>query len=285
MSILTSRPRRTLLVLLAILAVGIITSVSYWRHALSDHGYSFVGAGGDSIVVGIHYSPMSLYRYGDSLGGLNYEIASEIGRIYGCKFKFYPVASSTEALDRLEHGTYDIVIADIPMTASLRERFLFTVPIYTDNLVAVSRDTTLTSPLALAGQTVWAVEGSPAVERLDNLAREIGDTIHVQATSDYTAEQLVLKVAKGDIPLAVVNEDVARQIAADYPALHISTQISLSQFQSWIVGKDSRVLLDSLDSRIERFKLTDAYRTLLLKYSDTPAPDDTLPPVAPQEIN
>lgn len=94
-------PRRFLVLILAIIAVGIISTVSYLHSSSGREGYRYVRAQGDSINVAIHYSPMSLYRYGDSLGGLNYEIATQISRQYGDKFKFYPISSSTQALSGL----------------------------------------------------------------------------------------------------------------------------------------------------------------------------------------
>lgn len=260
-------PRRFLVLILAIIAVGIISTVSYLHSSSGREGYRYVRAQGDSINVAIHYSPMSLYRYGDSLGGLNYEIATQISRQYGDKFKFYPISSSTQALSGLAEGKYDIVIADIPVTSSLKEKYLFTDPIYTDQQVLVGRDSTISSPLHLAGQKVWVVKGSPAVERLENLEREIGDTICIEATDRYTAEQLVLLTAGGEIDRAVVNEDVASRIAPSYPQLIISTGISFTQFQSWILNRDEKDLTKKLNSQIAQFKTTELYDSLIRKWT------------------
>ena len=190
-------PRRILVIALAILAVGIIVSIRH-MHTSGNAGYEYQRGRGDTINVAIAYSPMSLYRYADTLGGFNYEMLRDMGHMYGDKFKFYPVASVSESLDELSRGKYDILVADIPVTASLKERFRLSVPVYTDRMVLVSRDTTITSPLQLAGQSVWVVAGAPSVERLENLSREIGDSIDICDSHTYTAEQLVMLVAAGD---------------------------------------------------------------------------------------
>ena len=163
-------------------------------------------------------------------------------------------------------GKYDILVADIPVTASLKERFRLSVPVYTDRMVLVSRDTTITSPLQLAGQSVWVVAGAPSVERLENLSREIGDSIDICDTHTYTAEQLVMLVAAGEIPRAVVNRAVAEKLLPEYTDVKISTHISFSQFQSWIMNKNSSRLADSIDAQIERFKLTPDYQALIEKF-------------------
>lgn len=258
-------PRRILVIALAILAVGIIVSIRH-MHTSGNAGYEYQRGRGDTINVAIAYSPMSLYRYADTLGGFNYEMLRDMGHMYGDKFKFYPVASVSESLDELSRGKYDILVADIPVTASLKERFRLSVPVYTDRMVLVSRDTTITSPLQLAGQSVWVVAGAPSVERLENLSREIGDSIDICDSHTYTAEQLVMLVAAGEIPRAVVNRAVAEKLLPEYTDVKISTHISFSQFQSWIMNKNTSRLADSIDAQIERFKLTPDYQALIEKF-------------------
>lgn len=261
-------PRRIMLIALAILAVGVIVTVRHMHTSGSGSGYEYQRGRDDTINVAIAYSPMSLYRYADTLGGFNYEMLRDMGAMYGDKFKYYPVASVSESLDKLSQGVYDILVADIPVTASLKERFRFSVPVYTDRMVLVSRDTTITSPLGLAGKSVWVVAGAPSVERLENLSREIGDSIHIHDSHKYTAEQLVMLVDAGDIPRAVVNQEVAQKMQSEFPDVHISTHISFSQFQSWIMNKDSSRLADTIDAQIERFKLTPDYTQLVEKWTE-----------------
>ncbi|MDE5727068.1 MAG: transporter substrate-binding domain-containing protein [Duncaniella sp.] len=263
-----SRMRRLLAVIIAVIAVGAAASVTRCRDSAKHPTYRYSNAGGDTLTVGIAYSPMSLYRHADTLGGFNYELMRDLSQAYGFPVKFYPVVSVEEALGHLEHGKFDVVMADIPAFASQKERFRFTVPVYTDRQVLVSRDSAFSSPLMLAGKEVWVAPGSPARKRLANLSREIGDSIIVKTYPGASAEQLVILTAKGDLPRAVVNQEVARSLSRIYPDIRISDKISFSQFQSWILNRDSAALQDTLDSRIERFKATEAYRLLLDKWLD-----------------
>lgn len=261
-------PKRFLLLILAVIAVGIIATYSYYSNSEKEAGYKYQRAGGDSVNVAIHYSPMSMYRYGDSLGGLNYEILRMISKKFGEKFKYYPISSAAEGLRDLERGTYDLLVADIPMTAALKKKYIFTEPVYTDHQVLIGRDTTINTPLGLAGKEVWVIYGTPAAERLENLSREIGDSINVEATKEYTAEQLVILTAKGKIPRAVVNEDVAKKIQKDYPEIKISTQISFSQFQSWLLNIDKKELAKKLDTEIRAIKSTPQYDSIVAKWTE-----------------
>ena len=262
-------PRGGIILSLALMAVGMLVTVKSCSSPVGRHGYEYVRGRGDTINVAIDYSPMSLYRFGDSLAGFNYEMMREMADLYGDKVKFYPIASVNEALDDLKRGVYDVVISDLPVTASRRDSFRFTEPVYLDRQVLISRDTTVRSRLDLAGKEVWTLPHSPAAERLSNLAREIGDTIIVRHDSIRSAEQLFMLTAVGKVPRAVINAAKAAALAKDNPEVDISTPVSFTQFQSWVVNKDNPVLAGPLDAQIRRFKTTPQYARLLTRYLES----------------
>ena len=259
-------PRAGILLSLMLIAVGLIVSVRECSTPMPSNGYEYVRGRGDTINVAIDYSPMSLYRFGDSLAGFNYEMMKDMAAMYGDNVKFYPIASVNEALDELKAGKYDVVISDLPVTASRRESFRFTEPVYLDKQVLISRDTTVKSRLDLGGKEIWSLEGSPAAERLHNLAREIGDTIIMRHDSIRSAEQLFMLTAMGKIPFAVINSAKAIHLAKDYPDVDVTTPVSFTQFQSWVVNKDNPALADTLDLQIRRFKQTPQYKDLIDRY-------------------
>lgn len=282
-------PRGGIILSLALIAVAVVVTVRGCSSPVGHNGYEYVRGRGDTINVAIDYSPMSLYRYGDSLAGFNYEMMKEMAAMYGDNIKFYPIASVNDALDELRRGVYDVVISDLPVTASRRESFRFTEPVYLDKQVLISLDTTIRSRLDLAGKEVWAMEGSPAEERLRNLAREIGDTIILRHDSIHSAEQLFMLTAMGKVPRAVVNSAKAQHLAKDYPDVDISTPVSFTQFQSWVVNKDNPALADTLDAQIRRFKTTPQYTALVDRYllhaaetvTTCPVDSTSTPPTSP----
>lgn len=250
------------------MAVGILVTVRGCSSPVGRNGYEYVRGSGDTINIAIDYSPMSLYRYGDTLGGFNYTMMKEMAAMYGDKIKFYPVSSITDALADLDNGKYDIVVSDLPVTALQKEKYRFTEPVYLDKQVLISRDTTLRTALDLAGKNIWVVAGSPAEERIENLAREIGDTIILHKDGEHNAEQLFMLTATGDVKAAVINEDIAAKLAQEHPEVQITTPVSFNQFESWVVNKDRKALADTLDARIKRFKNTPQYEALVRRYID-----------------
>ena len=254
------------LILLAVV-VGCMVALSFCDKPIVDAQSS--PSGGDTLDIAIEYSPVTYYTYDDTLGGYNYDLLRMISDSVGCPMKFHPVVTLEKALADLDDGRYDIVVAQFPMTAGDTARFAFTEPIYIDQQVLVQRrgSQAIHSQLDLAGDTVWVVKGSPMIQRIANLSREIGDTIYVHVDELYGPEQLMMMVSSGEIRYAVVNRSIARAMASVLPNLDRSVAISLSQFQSWMVSKDRKSLCDSLNLWHNQVKRdTAAYLGLQRRY-------------------
>lgn len=229
-------------------------------------------SGGDTIDVAISYSPMTLYRYADTLGGFSHDMLAQMAQTEGFVFKYHPVTSVEQSLKGLDEGLYDLVVCDIARTSDFSSRYAFTKDVYLDKQVLVQRvnredsSAMIRNQLDLAGRHVLVEAMSPAFWRMRHLINEIGDTIYIDTDNRYTSEQLFLKVAVGEADLAVVNEIVARILSPDYPDVDISTGVSFTQFQSWMMRGDDKERLVCLDAAIDRYKQTAAYRQLCLRY-------------------
>ena len=227
-------------------------------------------ATGDTLNVAIEMSPLLYYQHADSISGLDYEIIGNIASAHGIPVRFHPFVPLHFALDGLNDGRFDIVVAAMPATVQTRQQYNMTDGVYTGRQVLVQlRDSAsgqphIKSQEQLTGHSVWLVEKSPYASRLANLGDELGDTIYIKISPDYSAEHLCLLTATGEIPRAVVSERIARRVAADYPQLDISVPVSFNQFQSWAVGDEA--LRDSLNRWIEEFRTTGAYDSLLVRY-------------------
>ncbi|MDE6345408.1 MAG: transporter substrate-binding domain-containing protein [Muribaculaceae bacterium] len=257
---------------LALLA-GVFVIMFFTRN-LSRKGFAEAGSPhvADSLKVAIQISPIGVSTHGDTLGGFYYDMIRQMAAREHLALKIEGFTQVTNALDNLENGKYDIVISDIPITSELRDRYLFTNPIYADRqtLVQLADSVTGLPPIRtqsdLRGDTVYIAAQSPFLSRLRNLSRELGDTIYVFQDRHYGPEQMMLLTAIGQLKNVVVNEQTARNIAKDYPQLDISVTLSFNQFQSWAVAPEKPRLLDSLNVWIARFKSTPQFEKLVDRY-------------------
>ncbi len=255
--------------------IVILGAIGFVRRCSGNSGdivNEYVKPGGDTIAVAIEMSPLTYTMRNDTAEGFDYNILRAISARHDAPMEFYPVASLDEAFASLSRGEYDMIVASLPSTNTLKEHFATTEPIYLDKQVLVQlADSaggrgTVTSQEQLIGDTVGVAEGSPCNTRLRNMIRELGDSIVVVSEPGYSSEQLAIRTALGEVKQAVVNEAVARHIAKRYPCLDISTPISFNQFQVWAVAPGDTVLLDSLNVWVNEFKKTPQYRALADKY-------------------
>lgn len=222
---------------------------------------------GDTIDIALLFVPGSYYHEGDSLSGINYEIAEEFIREINRPVKFWPVAEPADALDKLESGAFDI-LASLPLDNSLKSRFPVSESVFLDRLVLVQLNDTLNpennvnSSLDLNGKKVYVTEGSSAKGRLINLSDEIGGHIEIEPLQDMSDELLCLQVANGKIPLAVVNRKVAEKMSELYPDLRYDSSISFTQFQVWVFNRDDTELCANFNAWFLDFKNTPRYQDL-----------------------
>lgn len=252
------RPRGRQAALYILLVIFVLTVMALIRNcgpanALSPqrHGNSQ----GDTLDVAVIYGPGSYFLKGDTLSGVNYELLSQLRDSFGWKLRMWPVVSRTEALQGIDAGQYDI-LASLPSDNELKTSFLTTSDVFLDRLVLIQRDTDparyrVKSALDLAGDTVYVEEASPAHRRMQNLIREIGDTIHIIPVSGMGEEYIAMKVGSGEWRYGVVNQLTATQMhRGRYPHLDSNTPVSFTQFQVWVVRRDNVALQQRIDSML-----------------------------------
>lgn len=273
------KPRKKSLALYILILIGVLVVMSLLKTCSAPRpdgpGRPDQRAGGDTLNVAIEYAPMTMISRGDTLAGFGYEMLNEIARRQRLKLKFTPIVSLSSAMKSMAEGRFDIVIAELALTAEFRERYRLTEPVYLDRQVLVQRrdsagHVAVSTQLDLGGKRVRVIAGSPVIDRIRNLSREIGDTIIIESDTLYSSEQLFLLVASGEIPFTVINRSTASELARDYPDVDIDRGVSFSQFQSWIVSRRRKALADSIDSAIVRYRQTPAYFDLTRRYGVTP---------------
>ena len=158
------------------------------------------------------------------------------------------------------------------------EQFDFTIPILQTKQVLVQRitnspeqdSTYIKSTLELAGKKIYVQKNTSYFIRLNHLSEEIGSPIEIEEDTIFGVEQLVSRVAKGEIDYTVCDENVAKLNKTYYPNLDVSLNISFEQNIAWAVRKGSDEWKRYLDNWITTFKKTKKYNILYHKYFESP---------------
>lgn len=177
------------------------------------------------------------------------------------------------AIDTLLHGGADLLAWNIPVYGELKESIAYTRPVFTSRQVLVQRarsdgDSTLfiRNQLDLAGQTVYLQPGSPYRGRLENLQREIGDTIYIRELPNAQLPDLLRMTRDGDIDYTVCDEFLAGLLTREMTGLDRGTAVSFAQNYSWAVDAESVDLQESLDQWLDEYLQSREYRVLYQQY-------------------
>jgi len=259
---------KKLLILLAFLLIIFflikfsLSIISDWKEAKSKRDLPEI-LKTKTLNVVTEYNSVDFHVSGDSLAGFQYDLCRYIARRSGIKVQIFLENNLETAIRGLENNRYDAIAQNIPITNENKQFLAFTIPITQSKQVLVQRKRSaddsarfIASQLDLANKTVYVAKNSPAIMRLNHLADEIAEPIHIQEISGYTSEQLIYMVAKKEIEYAVVDKEIALQNIQLFPDLDFNTDISFTQLQAWALRKTSPVLLDSLNAWITAFKQT-----------------------------
>ena len=111
---------------------------------------------------------------------------------------------------------------------------------------------------------------------MENLNDELGGgiAIHTVDRDTLIAEDLIEMVSKGEIPLTVVDSDVALVNKTYYPRLDITMPVSFAQQSAWAVSESKSWLADSIDAWITADKPRRENAALLKRYFELSKTND-----------
>ena len=268
----TSKGKIRNIILYFIVTFAIVFVIGITRNFVSKNNKEIEGySTNDTIDIAILYTPGSLFLYNDSISGINSKIAESFATQTGTPLKIWPVTDITDAMNKTEEGAFD-VLASLPLDKNFKEKFLTSDNVFLDKLVlvqlvdSITGFTKVSNPLELDGKTVSIVKGSSAFQRLQNLSKEIGGKIEINQVDGISEDLLCLQVANGSIPLAVVNNKVAEQIAKKYPLMYADNPISFTQFQVWLFNKADTIFYNNFNDWLSGFKKTETYKEIIEKF-------------------
>ncbi len=228
------------------------------------------------LKAAVDYNSTNYFIYRGRPMGFEYELLQAYCKEIGVNLEIVVSNNLNDAFEGLKTGRFDVIARNITITLDRREEVDFTKPIYQAKQVLVQRgqnsanDTNyVSSALQLTGKTITVQKNSAHHKRLENLAEEIGGTIRIETDSLLGAEDLITKVAKGEIDYTVCDENIGIVNKFYYPQIDVSVQLSLDQNIAWAVRKGAVDLKGSIDKWLTGFESTRRFDHLYYKYFES----------------
>jgi membrane-bound lytic murein transglycosylase F len=227
------------------------------------------------LKVVVDYNSTNYFVYRGKPMGFQYEMVQELCDDLGVNPQIAVSNELDESFNGLKNGSFDLIAKNLTVTRSRNREVHFTEPLKQTRQVLVQRkpnpdDSTtvyLKSTLELAGKKVHVQENTAYYTRLVNLSEEIGYPINIEVDSIYGVEQLIARVAEGEIDYTVCDEDVGRLNKTYYPNIDVSLVISFPQNIAWALPKEATDdWKEYLDNWLTEFKKSAKYNIFYNKY-------------------
>lgn len=206
----------------------------------------------DTLRVATLYSPTSYFIYREEKMGYDYNLVTRLAADKGMEVDLVVAPNLASMIEMLDSGEIDLIAYEVPVIAEYKHHAIPCGPenFTTQVLVQPRTDSmAITDVTQLVGREVYVEKGSKYQLRLQNLNDELGGGIKIHPIDRDTliTEDLIAMVSSGEIPLTIVDSDIARINKTYYRDLDITLKLSFPQQSSWAVSPANQWLADSIN--------------------------------------
>lgn len=226
----------------------------------------------ETLRVATMYGPLSFFFFRDDTMGYDFSLAKDFAAAKGMILDITVATGLDSAIALLDSGRVDLIAYGVPVTAEYVRKVQHCGPEIWTSQVLVQRVDKEHRPISdvtqLVGRTVAVPRNSKYQFRLDNLNDEIGGGIDIRLldADSLTDEDIIEKVSMGEIPMGVVNSDIASLNRTYYRNIDVSLEISFAQKSAWVVNRNDTLLADSITAWFDSEGTRRENETLLKRY-------------------
>ncbi|GAB1450634.1 transporter substrate-binding domain-containing protein [Draconibacterium sp.] len=229
------------------------------------------------LKAAVDYNSTNYFIYRGKPMGFEYELLQALSKDLEVNLEIVVNNKINEAFDGLLNNRYDVIAQNLTITGKRNKKMDFTVPLNQTHQVLVQREKSskagsvyISSVLQLANRKVYVQKNSAFHQRLLNLSEEIGGSIAIISDSVHSTEELISRVAKGEIDYTICDENIGKLNKYYYPDIDVSLQVSMPQNIAWAVRKGSGEWKAFLDKWLTEMKETRKFNFLYFKYFESP---------------
>ena len=229
------------------------------------------------LKAAVDYNSTNYFIYRGKPMGFEYELLQALSTDLGVNLEIVVSNKISETFGGLLNNRYDVIAQNLTVTGKRNKQLDFTVPVNQTHQVLVQRQKSsksgavyINSVIELENRKVYVQKNSAYHQRLLNLSEEIGGNIAIIADSIHGTEELISRVAKGEIDYTICDENIGKLNKYYYPNIDISLQVSLQQNIAWAVRKGSGEWKAFLDKWLLEMMETRKFHFLYYKYFESP---------------
>ncbi len=217
------------------------------------------------------YNSTNYFIYKGRTMGFQYDMLQALAKHLGVNLELTVNNDLRESFEALERGDVDLLGMNLAVTNQRIDKFNFTVPHSQSRQVLIQLNDSIqpvsyiSNQSQLVGKDIHVSEASSFEERLKSLSEELGASINV-IPEKMEVEQLISKVASGELKYTIADENVAIVNQTYYPEIDIKTTVSFPQNLAWALRKGANHLTQDVNMWLIDFQKTKEYKRIYRKY-------------------
>jgi membrane-bound lytic murein transglycosylase F len=207
------------------------------------------------------------YSYRNKPMGFEYDLAKAFAEYLGVRLKVRTADTWKSMQTALHKNEAAFIAANIPISDQSSKEILFSNGyLEIQQHLITHRDNSWAGGLDdLGGNNIHVSIGSIYHDHLKSLKRQ-GYDLKIKLHINAQAEELIRQVAAGKLESTVAPTNVALRIRRHYHQVMISEPISPAFFLGWAVKKDSRKLLNQINSFFSEIQKNGVFDKIYERY-------------------
>lgn len=221
----------------------------------------------DQITIITRNTPHCYYLYRDEPMGFEYELAREFADYLGVELKVKIAESWEGMIPVLNNGAGALIAAGMTITPRRQNQVSFSIG-YMDiqqHLIAHRNSPKIKNLKQLSGKKIHVRRATAYQERLEELQGQ-GVGLTIELHNDMPTEELIQRVAQGEIELTVADSNIALLNRRHYPSAIMAHPISGQQHLGWAVHPEARQLKAKINSFFKVIKENGKFDEIYNKY-------------------
>jgi membrane-bound lytic murein transglycosylase F len=219
------------------------------------------------ITVATRNSAHCYYLYRDQPMGFEYELAKAFAEYLGVRLQIKIVDKWSDMVAALSDGSAAFIAASMPITSKRQTQVAFSDGYMevAQNIITHRKNTGIKEAADLSGKTIDVRKGTVYQQRLVELKKQ-GINLAIRLHDDLPVEELIQKVADGQIDFTIANSNIISINRRNFPGVVSTGSINEGMQLAWAVYPKSKKLLEQINAFLRMINKSGKFDEIYNKY-------------------
>jgi membrane-bound lytic murein transglycosylase F len=219
------------------------------------------------ITVATRNSAHCYYLYRDQPMGFEYELARAFAEYLGVRLQIKIVDKWSDMVAALSDGSAAFIAASMPITSKRQTQVAFSDGYMevAQNIITHRKNTGIKEAADLSGKTIDVRKGTVYQQRLVELRKQ-GINLAIRLHDDLPVEELIQKVADGQIDFTIANSNIISINRRNFPGVVSTGSINDGMQLAWAVYPKSKKLLEQINAFLRMINKSGKFDEIYNKY-------------------